>query len=578
MNTKANPVGLHLREDSKRSTGAVFGLLLIFIAWVVGVVPLIDSYYIHSFEADSSAVISYTEVYHEFFHHPLKVELPRVTAYPPYFDGAFIVYALGIDNVRFLRFAGLVSKTATPTSESITIYTIRHINALCHLCSALVLFQFGRKAFHNVFVSFAVSFCLLFSIQILQIDFLRIDHLILCLFVISVYLAFRVANNINSRANLVVLALVCGFLVTTKITSFVLLTPVLCVLFLRARKLGYRESHLLFPALIFVVSAASLSSRYLIHPMLALQNLVAKYEDVKSWEGVMSRKPLLYYLWDLPLANGFVFTASALISGSAAIFMIVVSKYRTALRVILGFSFGFFTLASIASLKYPRGGYHLVPIYALCGGILLTSVDEFFLHYIANARLYRAARVVVPLAFICLFVKQTLPNYTRLRVTAEALNSSIDITREQPIRWLQTHVSTSARIVIPINSEWAMPPLDVAGYTARYAFLAIPYLDRDALAKYPPPTLSDLKAKADVILLNDFHPQVYLGFVRKFGLIDTASQWEAFYNITLKDFPTYRFVSETPCYGVSEVRIIIINGAVVKAALPITETAPPLVR
>ncbi len=115
------------------------------------------------------------------------------------------------------------------------------------------------------------------------------------------------------------------------------------------------------------------------------------------------------------------------------------------------------------------------------------------------------------------------------------------MTKLDPMTWLSQHLSAGARVTIPKHSEWANPPFDGLHYDVGDRFLDFPYLESAKMADYLPPSLEDVEKSTDVIVLNDFHVDLYLSSFSKLRRLDRRREWEEFFSLLRRTYPVKRF-------------------------------------
>ncbi len=146
------------------------------------------------------------------------------------------------------------------------------------------------------------------------------------------------------------------------------------------------------------------------------------------------------------------------------------------------------------------------------------------------------------------------------------LSAANRILRVEPREWFRSQVDPSARIVIAIHSEWALPPIFDLNLKIAYKWFDIPYKNLQALAAFHPPDIDRLGKDTDLVILNDFHRRFYGKVMRQNGLSGIADEWEKFQDLLAEKFQVMDFSAPSPSYDVSHVRVVIVNPAVIRPA------------
>jgi hypothetical protein len=85
------------------------------------------------------------------------------------------------------------------------------------------------------------------------------------------------------------------------------------------------------------------------------------------------------------------------------------------------------------------------------------------------------------------------------------------------------------------------------GFKVTYGPLDFPYLDRDAMAQFRPPSLDGLAVACDVVILNDWHKLWHLSKFHQMALEDRAAEWETFLRELEENYPPQVFAfKQTP--------------------------------
>ena len=247
--------------------------------------------------------------------------------------------------------------------QSFIIFSIRHVNASLLVASCAPFFFTARLLSRNNIISFLLALIFVLSPPILQIDLLRIDHTIIFLFCCLTYLSVVVAQYRSGWVANAGLGLALAGIANTKITgiTFALMPAIAITWAYLSKRYGWRQ---LFSFLIpLLLLGFALWFRYLLHAREILPDLLAKVHDNRLWESYFPVTPYHYYNWTYFAPFGWEFMALFAFALTIT-FGRMIYKHKGATLVV------FISLAAFSALlallmKYPRGGYPLIPLYLL---------------------------------------------------------------------------------------------------------------------------------------------------------------------------------------------------------------------
>ena len=528
-------------------------VLLAFVCLVV----LVDTSYLYVFEADASAHVAEARAFAEV---PVT-QLPVPGVYPPYFDGLNWIYAAGYLIAKLARTIGLLDAARFPTSESLAIFAVRSVNLLAQVGSVALVFLTVAKLGGSTLLALLLSLIFLFDPQLLGIDLLRVDRVILFLFILVFSFSLEVNHGRQQLLLDVALGVSAAALVMTKITSVVfLVVPAFAYLHQRiALKAPLRHVSAFLVSL--AVASALIAIRYLMlgwrDAGLLARTLFDKLSMVVEWYAVMSREPYLYYNWDVFLPLGGTFMAIFLLALAGCFWGLVCRKSADAGLVL--FPLAVLSLLGIPAFKYERGGYVLIPLYLYVITYGVWVLRDELTRVFPRGRMGLCISGIVIAAVLFFPLHHAWNAYQRTRLEFSARGESIRLTRIVPREWFVKNVPATTRVAIFINSEWADPPIFDLGYDFSPALLNFPYLDADKMGRFLPPAPDTLLQIADVIVLNSFHRYTYTALMKKYGHDKVAVEWERFFDELYRRFPHLQFKAPSPNYGVDQVDIIVLN-------------------
>jgi hypothetical protein len=292
----------------------------------------------------------------------------------------------------------------------------------------------------------------------------------------------------------------------------------------------------------FVIVYILLMGRYFYYLSLSeiIQNYRASGAILMEWTpGLIG--PAFYYNLNLMLEEGWPFVALYLICALITIF-IAIWRRRPAF-VFLSICFVGLSIAGVFTPKYPRGGYHLLPVSF---AMIALAVDAL-LAWPGRRHLSFALAMVGGAAFAAT-VATSFAKYQV--VVAERENELVGLQnlKRAPRDWLRSHVAAETTVCIQTDSEWTLPPLD--GFEVIYGPLALPYLDRVALGRTLPPDLDSLAKQCPLIVTSDWHRALHRGLMVGASQ-ETAKKWDSFFGNLNDRYPPFIFSSPVAVYNKS---------------------------
>ena len=436
-------------------------VILVLLAFVCLAV-LVDTYYLYVFEADAPTTVALAQAFAE----NVVTRLPVPIVQPPYFDGQYWIYAVGYLVAKAAMAFGLLDEARFPSSQSLAVFAVRYVNLLAQVGSVALAFLTTAKLGRSTLLALLLSLVFVFDPQLLGIDLLRIDRVILFLFMLVFAFSLEVSRGRQQPLLDVALGVSAAALVMTKITAVVFLVVPAFAYWHQRIALKAPSRHVSTFLVSLVVASALIAIRYLIYgwhdPGLLARNLFGKLAEVASWGAVMSREPYLYYNWDVFLPLGGTFFAIFLLALAACVWGLVRRKDADAGLVLLPLAV--LSLLGIPAFKHSRAGYILMPLYlyVIAYGVWVLR-DEL-------TRLFPQGRkglwiVGIIIGAVLLFPLHHAWNaYQEARLEASGRAESIKLTRIAPREWFMKNVPAKTRVAIFINSEWADPPIFDLGY------------------------------------------------------------------------------------------------------------------
>lgn len=508
-------------QPRKKSEGLKLICLLLFFVAFFTKAPLLDKEYRYAFEADSDVMLYETHAFSQFINSPEIKNFPRPMGAVTYFDGPFIIYAL---HANLLAFASPLDASGTlqPGSDSLMIFSTRWTNLLAS-CFALIfafllLYKLSRRKWPSLLMT---GFALLFADQFLDVDFMRIDHLLLLWCTAQLYLALLLIENPGNRNSWIAFALTTALCAATKAYTVVAVAvPVLILVIYFTRNSS--RAYLLKTFLpVFLISLIVLFIRWLVYPghledffqmiggfgkqWYASTSAAGMYYHIDSFaihasglsggDGFKGGPSLLQLIFSAPFASvSALYAITALLAWALLIFSAV--KRREPALVILSAVFIIYSTGLITGPKTGRFGI-LMPFFYAVSLLMLLYDDHTLLRKKFTATLLR---ICIFLYFVSLMIAWTAD----LRNTARR-NQAFEKVRMQPAQWMNDHIRKHARIKTYTRDRLSYPPV----FDQEYDFSTLPLntvsgtLPDTALLRMPPPLRSELFSGCDLMLITN---------------------------------------------------------------------------
>jgi hypothetical protein len=380
----------------------------------------------------------------------------------------------------------------------------------------------------------------------LDINIGRVDFLITLPLMIVFYCSCLLALGKERRRHALALGAALAFIATIKINGlFIGVLPAFAAMtiFRVDRNAIARLAVFITVSLAtFVIVYILLMGRYLYYLTLPeiIQNYRASAALLMEWTLTLSG-PKFYYNLDLMLGAGWPFVVLYLFSALITI-CIAITQRRPAF-IFLSICFVGLSIAGVFTPKYPRGGYHLLPVSF---AMIALAVD-------ALAAWPGRRHVTFAFAMVggAAFAATVATSFAKYQVVVEQRKSEpigLQHLRRAPRDWLQSHVAAGTTVCIQTDSEWTLPPLD--GFTVINGPLALPYLDSAALARTMPPDLGSLAKQCPLVVTSDWHLALYRSFMVRASQ-ETAEKWDSFFGSLNDRYPPVIFSSPVGTYNKS---------------------------
>jgi hypothetical protein len=467
--------------------------------------------------------------------------VPHPIVYP---DGQFIVYAIADAALRELTNHVEFLRQFFPNDFSFALGAALLTNNFAYAAACVIFFAACYRLTGRLLIAALASIGLFFAPEMLNVNIGRVDFLNTLPIMAIFYCSCVLALGRETRAHAVALGVALAFAATLKINGlFFGIFPALAAL----TRIQFERTAIIRLAAFTTLSVASflpvfviLMARYIYY--LSVVGLVQYYRDSIalqmqwSWE---FEGPPLYYNYDLVLRSGLPFIALYLTCFTYVLFHAVSRRSRGAM--FLSLCFMVLSLAGMFTQKYVRGGYHLLPVFFALIALAAAEILNADSNRIASYCLF----AIGGLAFALTLVTSVI-NYQRVVAERKADLIGVRDLKRAPRDWLRAHIAPGTTICIQTHSDYTLPPLD--GFNVVDGPLALPYLDKDALARANPPSLVGLKNACPVIITSNTHRGFFDGSVKRASQA-TETRWADFFQALNRRYPPKIFASPVSNYA-----------------------------
>jgi hypothetical protein len=460
-------------------------------------------------------------------------------------DGQQIVCALATILVQFATSIFPKLEAAFPNDDSLIQVGVTLVNVVSYAGACVVFYATMFRVTRNIALSAALAVALLLSPQMLAINVIRSDFQISLPLMVVFYCSVVIAQGEERLRHAVLLGVSFGFLATIKISGLLFgLFPVFAMVSrawpIECGRLMAWARLTLVAAGVFLICYSALMFRYVYH--LSFPELLELYpkgaQVFLDWHTLYPWIPRSYYSYELLLGHGIEFIWLYVLSAVALCWFAFSCGDRVATFIVL--SLAAFSVFSATTMKYSRGGYHLLPVLFAAIGLAI--------HHVRRSGWrppIKALAVLIPCVALGSSLVRSVQFYQSRVSVAQARTIAIDQIYRAPHRWLLTHVPPLSKICIAKFSEWAFPPLAELNADVHYGPFDFPFVDPKAMAQYQPPTMAALESACDFVILNSIHVAMYHDIIRTQSPT-SQDHWETFYTALADKFPPQVFSTADP--------------------------------
>jgi hypothetical protein len=540
-----------------------FSITILVATWAV--FPFVQPFNDHIFEPDT-----HLEVIRDYQLFILTLDpanLPHLTSEAPYFDGPYVVYAIISGIIRVLSDIGVISANLQ-TGAELRIFTLKYTNAVLHSTAIGLMFLCAYRLSCSVIVSALATLAFAACRQIYLTDLARMDQFILPILMLAVYFSVAILQEGPCRRWAIAVGCTIAAFLSCKINGIYVVAFPALAFFLRSPAPREYARFAITAATACAGTLTFLMFRYILHVNEVVYNLIQKLWAQEQWAEMVGNGPMFYYNFDIfgsigaydifpsDLGRGFewipcLWVASGMVVVLCLPALAIVRRRREPLYFPI--LLVVFSLIGVLSYKYTRGGYHLVPIIILgCVHCAAVARDP------GRRELTVAIGALGALSMISLI---PVVDFTRELRIIDARFDSLRTSRLEARDWLAEHVCVSARVCTFQDGAWGNPSLEGLSLSIVRSALDIPYLDKNSLAIYEPPSLDVLSSQCDAVVLNDYIKHWILVQMHDTGLEKLNEHWGAFFTSLAQKHAPLVFSGVLPLYGTKQIEFYILNNS-----------------
>jgi hypothetical protein len=437
-------------------------------------------------------------------------------------------------------------------SDSYIFASVTFLNVFSYAAACVVFYATMLRLSGSIVLSSVLAVALFLSPQLLAIDIIRPDFQILLPLVAVFHCSVVIARREERFWHAVVLGASLALLVTIKVSGVMYaLFPMLAVLVSLPQTNRVRARDLLrlvlLAFLVFLLCYTALMFSYLYR--MTGEELIWLYPTGAlgffSWQHLLTWLPRTYYNYELVLGHGIEFIVLYVVSAAVVLWFAVTRRDPAGLFIVVALVL--FSLFSSVTLKYPRGGYHLLPLFFAAIGLALVRLWRSHWPKPLRVGLVTAASVALATS------SARSAHYYNARVAqTQAKTAAIDSIMRAPHRWMVQNIMPGSRVCVQKSSEWALPPLSDLKAQIIHGPFDYPYIDPVAMAKFEPPTIEALRAACDFVVLESYHFAFFAETMRKWAPATQARWDQLFAELEARHQPVLFVSKNTPPLGVQD--------------------------
>ena len=388
------------------------------------------------------------ETWRSFFSTLNAAILPKPAPYV-YLDGQFIAYGLADAAIRWFVDKLILLRPTFPNDTSYALGAALLTNIVAYATASTIFFFSIFRLTRNVPIAAVTALGFFLAPQMIEINIARVNYLITLPISVIFYCSCVLAIGQERKWHAVALGTAMAFAASVKVNGLFLGVIPACAALAAFNTRKFRRL-----ALFVVISLATFSLAYFflmgrffyyLTPSEIIQHYLDTIELVRPWGAFLVKFPV-YYNIGLMTGHGGAFIILYL---SCAIATIVIAiRQRTGASIFLSLCFITLSIAGMASMKYGRGGYHLLPVFF--------SVIAFMTSEILLSPLNRLSKVSI-LAIGAAMFAASLVNGSVVYSTVVAQRKKdivgVQAIKREPREWLVSHYPPGTRICVQTDSS-----------------------------------------------------------------------------------------------------------------------------
>jgi hypothetical protein len=482
------------------------------------------------------------ETWRQFFASFNPDILPKPTPYV-YLDGQFIVYALVDGSLRWFAETKFL-RSIFPNDSSFALGAALIVNGAAYAAASAIFFAAVFRLTGSIVIAVAMAFGFFLAPQMISIHLARVDYLNSLPISVIFYCSCILAMGEDRKRHAIALGAAMAFAATLKINGLFLGAIPACAALaaFNPRKIGPLATFALIGLVTFALVYFALMGRffYYLTPAEIVQHYLDTIELVRPWGAFTAQASPFYYNIELMMGHGAAFVALYLTCAAATLAYAVLFRSRTSIFLCL--CFVVLSASSMAaSLKYERGGYHLLPIFFAIVGFSAAEAARSSLN-----RLSKVVALAIAAAIFATSIVKSAAVYADVVAKRRGEAVAILAIKREPREWLLSHFPPGTRICVQTDSTWSLP--DLEGFVPVDGPLALPYLDPKALSHAAPPNLDEARHYCRVVVTSDYHRTTYGDLLLR-ASPENAAKWSRFFDTLNEKFPPVVFSSPIAIYS-----------------------------
>jgi hypothetical protein len=464
-----------------------------------------------------------------------------------YLDAQYIVYGIIDVGLHWVAHQIEPLRAFFPNDLSFALGAALLTNIVAYALACTIFYAAMVRLTGYVVVSVLMAAGLFLAPQMINIHMARVDYLVTLPLMAIFYCSCVLAIGQDRTRHAVMLGLAVACAATLKLNGpFFGVVPALAAVasYRFDRAANRRLAHFIaISILVFLPMYVLLMGRffYFLSPLGIITHYRESIALVNEWAVITSGPPIHFYNFGILMESGSGISFIALYLTCAAATLLIALWQGSRAAIFLVLLFVVFSAAGMLTMKYERGGYHLLPIFFAMIGFTAAAV----MHSYANLFLKGALVIVGALPFALSLVNAFM-KYQNVVAKRHSEDIAIQALKREPRDWLRTHVPPGTTVCIQTHSEWTLPPLD--GFKVINGPLNMPHLDFARFAKTHPPNLNDLKKVCPIVVTSDAHRNMYDATLNR-ASPEMAARWRDFFVDLSRSYPPTAFLSPVPAYA-----------------------------